>query len=104
MNGEFYLIGGRGTRPLDIYDPATNAWRVGASPPIELHHFQAIVYDNEIWVVGHSPETIQTERQSNKYTSTTQQTMRGELVRPLIDHGAEAERSFVRVRSTSSAV
>ena len=52
MNGEFYLIGGRGTRPLDIYDPATNAWRVGASPPIELHHFQAIVYDNEIWVVG----------------------------------------------------
>ena len=52
VNGEFYLIGGRGTRPLDIYDPATNAWRVGASPPIELHHFQAIVYDNEIWVVG----------------------------------------------------
>ena len=49
---KLYLLGGRGIKPVDIYDPETNAWSHGAEPPIELHHFQPVVWENEIWVVG----------------------------------------------------
>jgi large repetitive protein len=52
FNGKFYLIGGRGIKPVNIFDPATGTWTAGANPPIELHHVQAIVYNNLIWVVG----------------------------------------------------
>ena len=40
--GKFYLLGGRGIKPVDIYDPETNTWTKGAAPPIEIHHFQAV--------------------------------------------------------------
>lgn len=52
VDGKFYLIGGRGDRPVDIYDPSTNAWSRGAAPPLEIHHFQAASYDGKIYVVG----------------------------------------------------
>lgn len=51
-DGRFYLIGGRGMHPVDIYDPATNRWSEGAPPPIELHHIQPFVYADEIWIVN----------------------------------------------------
>ena len=47
-----YLIGGRGERPLEIYDPATNTWTQGARPPMELHHMQAIDYQGKLLVIG----------------------------------------------------
>lgn len=50
--GKFYLLGGRNVRKLDIYDPATNTWSSGADQPIEMHHFQAVAYKGEIWVMG----------------------------------------------------
>ncbi|WP_297335601.1 kelch motif-containing protein [Algoriphagus sp.] len=51
-NGKFYLIGGRGERPVDQYDPKTNSWNAIASAPMEISHFQAIAYEDEIWILG----------------------------------------------------
>jgi N-acetylneuraminic acid mutarotase len=50
--GRLYLLGGRGIQPVDIYDPKTGSWSAGAAPPIEIHHFQAVVWQNRIYVVG----------------------------------------------------
>lgn len=48
----FYLLGGRGINPVDIFDPATGRWTKGAASPVEMHHFQAVVFDGKIYVVG----------------------------------------------------
>ncbi|WP_249171753.1 kelch repeat-containing protein [Erythrobacter sp. JK5] len=52
FGGKLYLIGGRGMRPVDIFDPTTRTWTEGATPPFEMHHFQPIVVGDEIWIVG----------------------------------------------------
>lgn len=48
----FYLIGGRGERPVEIYDPAANTWTTGATPPLSMHHFQAVSHEGKIYVLG----------------------------------------------------
>lgn len=50
--GKFYLLGGRGIKPIDIYDPVTNTWTKGAEPPVEIHHFQAVSYHGKIIAGG----------------------------------------------------
>ena len=50
--GLFYLLGGRGIKPVNIFDPVTATWTNGAAPPIELHHFQAVSYAGKIYVVS----------------------------------------------------
>ena len=50
--GKFYLLGGRGERPVDIYDPETKRWSEGPAPPVQMHHFQAVVHEGDIYVVG----------------------------------------------------
>jgi N-acetylneuraminic acid mutarotase len=50
--GKFYLLGGRGIKPVDIYDPQTNTWSQGVPPPLELHHFQAVSYRGKILAAG----------------------------------------------------
>jgi hypothetical protein len=50
--GKFFLLGGRGNLPVDIYDPVTNTWEPHPPPPLELHHFQAVLYENLIWVIS----------------------------------------------------
>jgi N-acetylneuraminic acid mutarotase len=52
VGDRFYLVGGRGTRPVEIFDPATGRWSTGATPPVEMHHFQAVEFDGRIYVVG----------------------------------------------------
>jgi hypothetical protein len=52
VNGKLYLIGGRGVKRVEIYDPATRTWSDGATPPFQMHHFQAVVKDDRIYVVG----------------------------------------------------
>ncbi|MEO5977193.1 MAG: kelch repeat-containing protein, partial [Chryseolinea sp.] len=52
VGGKFYLLGGRGIKNVGIYNPATKIWTAGAQSPIELHHFQAIAYQNKIYVIG----------------------------------------------------
>ncbi len=51
-DGKFYLLGGRRVNPVDIYDPASNTWTQGSPSPIDFHHFQAVVHDHRILVVG----------------------------------------------------
>jgi len=46
------LLGGRGIKPVSIYNIHTKKWSTGAPPPIELHHFQPVVYNNSIYIVG----------------------------------------------------
>lgn len=50
--GKFYVLGGEGTFPVGIFDPDTQTWSEGAVPPVEMHHFQAVRYVDEIYVLG----------------------------------------------------
>ena len=48
---KFYLLGGRGVLPVNVYDPQTNSWTEKGKTPIEINHFQAVVYGDLIYVV-----------------------------------------------------
>jgi N-acetylneuraminic acid mutarotase len=48
----FYAFGGRKKRSVDRYDPKTNAWQPVAEAPLEMHHFQAVAFKGEIYVLG----------------------------------------------------
>ena len=52
VDGRLYLLGGRGTRPLEVYDPATRRWRDLGPLPDELHHFQPVAIGTRIYLVG----------------------------------------------------
>lgn len=52
FNNKGYLIGGRGIKPVDEFDPNKLTWRVLEKSPIELHHFQPSVWQNKIVVAG----------------------------------------------------
>ncbi len=52
MGGKFYLFGGRRVQPVDIFDPTTQTWTHGSPPPMEVHHFQPVIVDREIWMLG----------------------------------------------------
>lgn len=52
VGDKFYLLGGRGMKPIDIYDPVARKWTQGAQPPFEMHHFQAIEYQGLLYVMG----------------------------------------------------
>lgn len=51
--GKFYLIGGREAEGLiECFDPETDTWsKMKATSPL-IHHFQPLVYDNRIYMVG----------------------------------------------------
>jgi N-acetylneuraminic acid mutarotase len=51
-NGKIYLLGGRGIKPVDEYDPKKDTWRTMSDSPLEMSHFQAVTYKNEIYVLG----------------------------------------------------
>ena len=50
--GKAYLIGGRRINPVDVYDPKTNSWTAKSETPIELHHLQAVVVGDAIYLIG----------------------------------------------------
>jgi N-acetylneuraminic acid mutarotase len=52
LNNKLYLLGGRGIKPIEAYDPMTKKWQQYIETPIEMHHFQAIAYHGEIYVMG----------------------------------------------------
>jgi N-acetylneuraminic acid mutarotase len=51
-NTKFYLIGGRGINPVNVFDPKTNHWETKGKSPMEIHHFQAVVYGDVIYLIG----------------------------------------------------
>jgi N-acetylneuraminic acid mutarotase len=52
VKDKMYLLGGRGDKPVEEYDPNTNKWVKKAKAPLELHHFQALTYEDKIYVIG----------------------------------------------------
>jgi len=52
LHGKLYLLGGRGIKPVEEYDPGANTWRKLAPTPMEFHHFQAVVLNDKIAVIG----------------------------------------------------
>src|SRR5687768_12258921 len=53
VGSKFYLLGGRGNRPVQAYSPQANAWTTETSTmPMQLHHFQAVEYNGKVYVVG----------------------------------------------------
>ncbi len=51
-DNKLYLFGGRDLRPVSVFDSATGLWSTVPSAPIELHHFQPVVVNNKIYVLG----------------------------------------------------
>ncbi|MBK1878953.1 Kelch repeat-containing protein [Pelagicoccus mobilis] len=51
FEGKFYLLGGRGIRPVSIYSPEDNSWKQGTPPPVEVHHFQPVVWEDRILLI-----------------------------------------------------
>jgi len=52
LNGKLYLLGGRGVKPVEEYDPASNRWRQLSPTPMQIHHFQAVTVGTRIALVG----------------------------------------------------
>jgi N-acetylneuraminic acid mutarotase len=52
VGDSLYAIGGRGTRPLEALNLNTLVWRKLPPPPLEMNHFQAVTYRDEIYVIG----------------------------------------------------
>jgi N-acetylneuraminic acid mutarotase len=51
-DGKFYVLGGRGKKPIEEFNPETLTWTVLADAPLEFHHFQAIAFQHEIYVIA----------------------------------------------------
>lgn len=52
VEGKLYLIGGDGpAEPVDVYDPKTNTWTTMAVAPVIMHHLQAVVLRDKIYVL-----------------------------------------------------
>ncbi|MEZ4905319.1 MAG: kelch repeat-containing protein [Spirosomataceae bacterium] len=52
IGDEIILVGGRGIKPVEAFGFKTKTWTKKIETPLEMHHFQAIAYKNELWVVG----------------------------------------------------
>ena len=50
--GRLYLMGGRGVRPVEEYDPVTGKWTNLGLPPLSMHHFQPLEFGGQVWVVS----------------------------------------------------
>ncbi|WP_430451615.1 hypothetical protein [Rhodopirellula europaea] len=52
FQNKLYLLGGRRINPVDVYDPATNVWTANSKTPLELHHFQGVIVEDAIYLMG----------------------------------------------------
>ena len=51
IGGKAYLMGGRGVKPVEEFDPAARTWRKLGPTPIEMHHFQPVAYQGRVFVM-----------------------------------------------------
>lgn len=49
---KLYVLGGRGNKPVQVFDAGQNRWSTLASLPLELHHFQPVVLNGFIYAIG----------------------------------------------------
>ncbi len=52
IGDKLVLVGGRGVKPVESFDLKTNTWTKHVETPLEMSHFQAINYKDELWIVG----------------------------------------------------
>lgn len=52
VKDKLILLGGRGIKPTESFNLKTKKWTQHVETPIEMHHFQAITFQNEVWVLG----------------------------------------------------
>jgi|GEM_PF-796644 len=51
LGDKFYLLGGRGLKPVQAYDPASNSWITLGFTPQEIHHFQAVEFHGLMYLI-----------------------------------------------------
>lgn len=51
FEGKGYLMGGRGVKPVEEFDPSAKTWRRLGPTPLEIHHFQPVVYGDRVYVM-----------------------------------------------------
>ena len=51
VGGKGYLMGGRGIKPVEEFNPATSSWRQLGPTPFEMHHFQPVEIGGLVYVV-----------------------------------------------------
>ncbi len=54
VDGNFYLMGGRGSRRVELFDPTDSTWSNRSFPPgdIQIHHFQPVVSNDTVYIIG----------------------------------------------------
>ncbi len=52
IGDKLVVFGGRGIKSTDVFDTKTQKWTKYADTPIEIHHLQAVTYQNEVYVIG----------------------------------------------------
>ena len=52
MGDDIFLLGGRRINPVNILNTESLTWLKKSSSPIELHHFQPVVLQDKIYIVG----------------------------------------------------
>ena len=52
LNGDMYLLSGRGKRKVNRYDPGQNKWTTEGNSTTDFSHFQPVVYNGKIYAVG----------------------------------------------------
>ena len=48
--GKGWLIGGRGDKGVDIFDPKARKWTKGPAMPTQMHHMQCVVYKGNVYI------------------------------------------------------
>ncbi len=51
VGGKGYLMGGRGVKPVEEFDPASRTWRKLGPTPLEIHHFQPVTDGDLVYVM-----------------------------------------------------
>ena len=51
LGGKAYLMGGRGVKPVEEFDPRTSPWRQLRPAPLEMHNFQPVAVGGQIYVM-----------------------------------------------------
>ena len=52
FNDKLYLLGGRRINPVNVFDTKTATWTTKSASPLEIHHFQPVVFENKIYIIG----------------------------------------------------
>ncbi len=51
-DGKLVLLGGRGEPRTDIFDMASCIWTKGSAAPFQIHHFQAVAVNGDVYAIG----------------------------------------------------